>query len=65
MVNVDSLKGFGFSLASNGQNLDNDKFGDQGQGFGDLVIGSLSDAIIVLRSRPIIDVIIETECKYF
>ena len=55
---VKSLKGFGFSLASNGINLDND-----GGQRGDLVIGSLDDTIITVRSRPVIDVEIKSTGK--
>lgn len=53
------LLGFGFSLASSGLNLDNTASSD-------LVVGSLADSIVMLRSRPIIDfeVTNDSRCKY-
>ena len=46
---LQSIQGFGYSVSSQGVNLDND-------GYPDLAIGTLSDKIIVLRTRPLIKI---------
>lgn len=56
---IDSLQGFGFSLGSNGINLDNDN-----KKFADLIVGSLDDKFVVIRSRPVIDVNIQHQGKF-
>ena len=49
------LRGFGFSLASNGLNLDNSGYANSLSP--DLVIGTLADKIVVLRSRPLVKIV--------